>query len=84
LTDQEFELLDALYFVASFEELKAELHWEEFVLRDRLLDLYHKGWLKCLNYTKDEEVDDLKDFEFQYKNYHYLASKEGLLAHNSK
>lgn len=84
VTDEEFEIIDSLYFIISFEDLKSELTWEEIVLKDKLLKLIKKGWVKCLKKGSDEEIEDLRDFEFQYKNYNYLATKEGLLTHNSK
>lgn len=84
MTDQEFDLLDALYFVTGFEELRTELDWEEIVLKDRLIQLIGKGWVKCLKSRSDEEVEDMKDIEIHYKKYHYLATKAGLFAHNSR
>jgi hypothetical protein len=84
LTNEEFDLLDNLYFIISFEELKAELGWEEIVLKNRLLELIQKDWVKCLKKGSDDLIEGTSDFEFQYKKYNYLATKEGLLAHNSK
>lgn len=84
MTDEEFQIIDTLYFIISFEDIKSELSCEENVLRDKLLGLIQKGWVKCFKKGSEEELEDLMDFEFQYKNYNYLATKEGLLAHNSK
>jgi hypothetical protein len=84
VTDEEFDLLDSLYFVISFEEIKAELGWQETVLRNMLQSLLKKGWVKCFKKGTDEEIEGISDFESQYQNYNYLATKEGLHAHNSR
>jgi hypothetical protein len=84
MTDTEFEILDALYFIVSFEELKAELGYSEGSLKKELLSLIDKGWVKMMERISDIEIRDRKEFEFHYKNYNYLATKDGLFAHNSK
>jgi hypothetical protein len=84
LTNEEFDLLDNLYFVISFEEVQTELEWEEIVLKNKLFELIQKGWVKCFKKGSDDLIEGISDFESQYKNYNYLATKEGLLAHNSK
>lgn len=82
MTDEEFDVLDAIYFVAGFEEIKqeAELSTEELV--DVLIKLWEKDWLRCLvdkeNDIKPEDVNIRKN----YNEYYFLASKKGLLAHN--
>jgi len=84
LTDLEFELIDALYFTLPFGRLKAELEWEENVLKEELLKLIRKGWVKCIEEKGDEEVEDLQEIESNYKNLSFVATKEGLLEHNSR
>ncbi len=84
MTDTEFEILDTLYFLISFEELKNELGYTEEVLKKELMQLIQKGWVKYMEKITDREIDDIKEFEFHYKKYNYLATKEGLFAHNSK
>lgn len=84
MTDTEFEILDTLYFLISFEELRIELGFTEEVLKEELIQLIKKCWVKYMEKITDREIDDLKEFEFHYKNYNYLATKEGLFAHNSK
>lgn len=84
MTDIEFEILDSLYFLVSFEELKTELGYSEEILKKELLQLIKKGWVKFMEKITDREIDDLKEFEFHYNEYNYLATKEGLFAHNSK
>ena len=84
MTNSEFDTLDELYFTISFEELKSRLSVEEGELKEELFGLIQKGWVKCLQNSTDEEINDLDNFKEEYKNYNYLATKAGLLAHNSR
>jgi hypothetical protein len=43
-----------------------------------------KGWVRFYKNNTDEILGEDLKFENNYKNYYYLASKAGLLAHNSK
>ena len=83
MTDQEFEILDELYFVQTFEALRHSTNLSGPELKRWLNQLIDKGWVKCLDSLTEEVVTDAPDFEIHYKNYHYLATKAGLLAHNS-
>jgi hypothetical protein len=83
LTDSEYEILDELYFVLSFEELKSKFSYPEKELVGMLKRLLEKGWVRCLTPVTDVEIEDFSEFDHQYTEYNYLASKKGLLAHNS-
>ena len=83
MSDLEYDILDELYFVQSFHELNEKLQWEDYALRDTLRNLLDKGWIRCYASPKEEIPDNELDFEIQYRNYYYIASKDGLLAHNS-
>jgi hypothetical protein len=82
MTDAEFDLIDELYFVQPFEYIKESLKWEDELLLQTLQSLYAQGYVKCLE-TPDrerfDEVDVLKDG----KKLFFLATKKGLMAHNS-
>ncbi len=84
MTDLEFDLIDEMYFVTAFEVLQSKVQAEEQALQEALEGLLQKGWVKCFLPQSDEIVTSFEDFSRHYKNYHYLASKEGLLAHNSR
>jgi hypothetical protein len=84
MSDQEFDLLDEVYFVTSYQDIQAELGWEDAEMKKTLLELYEKGWIKCFADASTELVDSEVDLEKQYQQYHYLASKKGLLAHNGR
>lgn len=82
MTDLEYEIIDEMYFVISFDELRQRLSLEERKLKDALARLLEQGYLNCFANVSDELPHEQVDFENNYRNYHYLASKEGLLAHN--
>ena len=84
MTDPEFEVLDELYFVKSYNDLAISLDMEENEVREVLNSLLNKGWIKIF-YPIDEELTfDQLQFNLNYKNYHYIATKAGLLAHNGR
>jgi hypothetical protein len=84
MTDLEFDILDELYFIQPFQELRKNVRMEEKELLVGLRGLLSKGWLRCFT-APDEEVHfEENTFNKDYHQYYYLASKEGLLAHNSK
>ena len=84
MTDREYEILDALYFTISFESLQKELEAEELKLKDELLSLIEKDWVKCLEKISEEEIEDIELIKVNYKKYNFLASKKGLTLHNSR
>jgi hypothetical protein len=84
MTDSEFDVMDELYFVQSFNALVRSLSLPEDELQQILDTLIRKGWVKLLR-TVDEELPiEEANFATQYKSYFYLATKEGLFAHNSR
>jgi len=83
MTDLEFEIIDELYFVQSFEKLVDELDIGPKGMVKALDGLIAKGWVRCFYKGTDEPVLDNIDLQNNYNNYLYLATKEGLLKHNS-
>jgi len=84
MTDLEFDVMDELYFVIPFHQLQQELGMNESTLKDVLHSLLEKGWAKCFLTASEEAMKSEIDFENKYKDYYYLASKKGLLAHNGR
>lgn len=82
MTDQEFDLLDELYFVQNYDFIKESLGWEDKLLLATLISLYQTGMIKCLS-SPDEERFDVVDLLSEGKNLFYLATKKGLMAHNT-
>jgi len=84
MTNLEFEILDEIYFVESFANLQKKIDTNEQTLKNTLKQMIEKGWVKCFANQYTEVVFDTHSFEEKYQIYHYLATKEGLLAHNSR
>ncbi len=84
MTDAEFDVLDELYFVQPYEHLQSELDLDESELKDTLIGLSEKGWIKCYTSMDEEVFDQDLDLENNYQRYLYLASKKGLMAHNGR
>ena len=82
LTDEEFDLLDELYFVQSFDYLLEELGWSDEVLLQTLHSLFQKAMIKCLASPDDELFGDV-DILNEGKSMLFLATKKGLMAHNA-
>lgn len=84
MTDEEFDVLDELYFVQSFTELMTLTEKSLQELVPVLENIYRKGWIKVMESVEDELSEDKVDFQsIESKNYLFLATKSGLMAHNS-
>jgi len=84
MTDLEYDILDELYFLLSFESIINKLNLKEDTCKNALEGLHEKDWIKCYESAIMEPFLEVPDFESNYKKYYYLATKAGLLAHNSK
>lgn len=86
LSEIEYEILDAIYFVEPFENILAECSAPANIVADVLKQLIHKKYVVAMRYDEAKE-DYVRSFIYDSDNmnaYSYLATKEGLLAHNSK
>lgn len=83
MSADEFDLLDELYFLQSYEQLKKELDWDDRKLLATLQALLEKGWIKCYSSPEEEVLHNIQ-IDKEGENYLYLATKEGLLEHNQK
>ena len=84
MTDLEYDVIDNLYFVTSYGSLKEELSFDDRVLMQLLWRLMEKRWVKCLRDPESEIWPDHHEFELNFSDYHYLATKEGLFLHNER
>lgn len=82
MTDDEFDLLDELYFVQHFSYLKETLGWGETRLLTTLQALYEKSFIKCLK-GPDYEIFEKLDLTQSGTDLFYLATKKGLMEHNA-
>ncbi len=84
MNDLEFDILDEIYFVESFERIQHRLGIDAYSLKEALKKMIEKGWVKCFANGYTEIIADTHSFEEKYQTYQYLATKEGLLVHNSR
>ena len=82
MSDAEFDLLDELYFVQSYQYLREILQWEDQLLLETLDSLYRGGMIKCLLTPDNERFDQVNVIE-EGRNLYFLATKKGLMAHNA-
>lgn len=82
MTEEEFDLLDELYFVQPYSYLKETLAWEDSKLLNTLSSLHKKTYIKCLT-APDAEIFDQVDLQKKGKELYYLATKKGLMEHNA-
>lgn len=82
MTDAEFDILDQLYFVISFEDLQKQLGMDKQKIIKQLKSIFDQGWLRI--FDSPEGTADVKLFsEVTISRSFLLASKAGLKAHNS-
>ncbi len=82
MSENEFDLLNELYFVQHYRELKEAIGWDDELVLITLQLLFSKGYIKCLK-TPDDEVFGGIDFQITGKDLYYLATKKGLMDHNA-
>ena len=84
MTDNEYSILDELYFLSSYVDLKQNVNLSDEELQDELRGMIEKNWLTIFLNDDSLEVDyDSKKFRQNFKSYYYLASKKGLFEHNT-
>jgi hypothetical protein len=85
MTDIEFDIIDELYFVTAFADLSGHLGLLDTELARHLQDLVVRGYVKCFYPDPDTEVlFEEATFAREHRQYYFLATKEGLVAHNSR
>lgn len=84
MTEVEFDILDELYFVVSYPDLRSSLSLSDEELCAGLTGLLEKGYIKILYPDQDTEHEyNARAFGTQCQDYFYLATKAGLVVHNS-
>jgi|TARA_B110000046_G_scaffold149305_1_gene157458 hypothetical protein len=82
MTNTQYEIIDALYFVTPFNELVAQLDLEKELLVVELHKLHHRGWIRVYDGI-DQELENHALLNDRFEKYQFLASKQGLIVHNS-
>jgi len=85
MNEIEYEIIDELYFVTSFPDIAQALSLEEEELCRNLLDLIKQGYVKAYFPDPDTEVELAEQqFKQNCNKYFFLATKAGLIVHNSR
>jgi len=84
MTDLEFDIIDELYFVNSFSDLRDKLRLNDSELKFNLLNLVEKEWVNYFAELDGMQNPSLADLSKSLTKLYFLASKQGLLAHNSR
>jgi hypothetical protein len=83
MNDLEIDLMDELYFVQSYQEVKNALNWEDENLQTHLLALNQKEFIKILVNHDEEYPHKIVDVNsVPWNELYFLATKKGLLEHN--
>jgi hypothetical protein len=83
MNEQEIDLMDELYFVQSYAEVKRAIDWEDALLQKYLLGLYEKEYVKMLTNHDEEYQGSTKNLDhIPWNELYFLATKKGLLEHN--
>lgn len=81
----EFEVMDELYLLSSFQQIKEATGAPAADLKNVLLSLLQNNYIRQMVYSKslnDYEPMEIYD-ESKLESSSYVATKKGLLAHNS-
>lgn len=84
MTENEFDILDELYFVVSYPDLKSTLSLTDNEICAALQSLVRQGYVKILYPDQDTEHEyNETEFGSHCQDYFFLATKAGLVVHNS-
>ncbi len=82
----EYEILNCLYFVEPFDKILEEVSEAPAVIADGLKTLIHKKFVVAMKWDADLQ-EYTRSFMYDSDNmkaYSYMATKDGLTAHNSR
>lgn len=83
MTNDEFTILDELYFVTKYANLQSSCEEDlEGELNEVLVGLIEKDWVSAMA-SVDEKLKWNSSLKENLPQYFFLATKKGLLAHNS-
>ena len=87
MDELEFEILDAIYFVEPFDTILKEVSEKRLgVILEALRQLIKKRYVQVLSYNEAKQdflSTPFYDFD-RIDELRFLATKEGLMAHNRK
>jgi hypothetical protein len=86
LTEIEYDVLNALYFVEPFDNILSECPYPEAIVKDVLRQLIARKYVAPMRFDEDKQ-EYLRSFMYDgddMRAYAYLATKEGLMAHHTR
>ena len=86
LSDIEYDILNAIYFVEPFQNILDECKAPENIVADVLKQLIAKKYVSPMQFN-EEKQEYIRTYFYDsddMRAYHYLATKEGLMIHNSR
>jgi hypothetical protein len=86
LSDIEYDILNAIYFVEPFDTIKSECKAPEAIIADVLKQLIDKKYVTPMEFDEAKQVY-IRTYFYDSDNmraYFYLATKDGLMAHNTR
>lgn len=86
LSDIEYDILNAIYFVEPFDNIVSECREPEKIVADVLKQLIAKKYVSPMRFD-EEKQEYIRTYFYDsddMRAYHYLATKDGLLAHNTR
>ena len=86
LSDIEYDVLNALYFVEPFDNILADCPYPETIVKDVLRQLITRKYVVPMRFDEQKQ-EYIRSFMYDgddMRAYAYLATKEGLMAHNSR
>ncbi len=84
LNDIQWQILDSVYFVESFEHILEEVDAKAAIVADELKTMIARGWIQVMDFD-GERGDFVKTIFYDSDNMHayrYLATRQGLMKHN--
>lgn len=84
MTDQEFDIIDELYFVTPYKDLKEATGFSDGQLQESLIQLTEKGWVRVYKSVDEESEMKTINLNSDFQTFFYLASKKGLFEHNAQ
>lgn len=83
MNEYEFSVIDELYFVKSYKDLQEATGFSDSALKFALLNLIEKEWINYYTELDGLQNPQLADISKSLEKLFFLASKKGLMAHNT-
>lgn len=83
MSDLEYDILDELYFLTHYPELKSNLGLDDEDMKPTLVKLLNKSWVSCYDSPDSKLEEETVDMEIDFRKYYYLATKAGMKAHTN-